>query len=173
MTGSMDNFRKESWGVHPTLDVADLFPPAIMFSIHSADPRSKYRGALKQMSERETPLDANPPPSLTPELMRQGLLAAAWDAVFHEVPGDRIALLYQNEGRQLSGESASHGGKAMASTYSVMIKSTEPPGPKWLVTRAAQVKGKAVCWCIPVEVEKGKTTDIKLTAQNVTALDML
>jgi hypothetical protein len=168
MIGSTEDFRRESWGVHPVLDVPELFPPAVMFSLLDSDPRSKYRDILQRMSEKQDQQALEPSPPLTPHLMRQGLLSVAWDAVFHEVPGDKIALLYRKEGRQASSE-AEGGGP----TYSVMIRSTESKGTKWLVSRAAQFEGKAVCWCTSVNVEKGDNTDVSLTLQNMIALEMI
>jgi hypothetical protein len=164
MMSTMIDFDKESWGVHPVLDVPELFPPAVIFSILDSDPRAQYRETLQRMSEKQNQQALELKPPLTPEIMRRGLVSVAWDTVFHEVPGDRIALLYRNEARQA--------GSRPVAAYAKAIKSTGPEGTKWLVTRAAQFKGKVVCWCIPVDVEKGKMADVSLTPQNMIVLDL-
>jgi hypothetical protein len=167
MMSSVEDFRKDLWGVHPVLDVPGMFPPAIIFSILNRDPRARFKEVLLRMSESRNRLTQENPPALSPELMRQGLLIAAWDSVFHEVPGDQMALVYRNENRRPAGGTTDE-----ETVRSVMIKSNEPTGTKWLVTRATQFEGKPVCWCIPVNVEAGKNSDVLLTTRNMIALDM-
>jgi len=167
MISSIEDFRKGSWGVHPELAAPDLFPPAVMFSIFDSDPRSKFRDTLHEMSAKQNEQVFDLPPGLTQQLMRQGLLSAAWDGVFHEVRGDKIGLLSRNESSQTTSEAA-----RANRAYAVMIKSTEPPGRKWLVTRTVQHEGKAVCWCIPVDVQSGTTVNVSLTLENMIALEM-
>jgi hypothetical protein len=159
------NFSSEAWGLHPKLDMPDLFPPAVMFSIHNSDPHPKYRSALQKLSELKQHGGFDAPPVLTTGMMRQLTLRAAWDSVFHEVPGDRIGLLYQNA------ESSSKADPAETLSFAVMIKSTEPPGKKWIVTRATEFRGKTVCWCVPVEVARGEKLDVELTADNMITLE--
>lgn len=166
MMSTMEDFKKDSWGVHPVLDVPDLFPPAVMFGILDSDPHPKFTENFRRMSEKQKQHEIELQPPLTPDLMRQSLLSAAWDAVFQEVPGNQIAMLIRNEGRPAGSNDA---GGAMF--YSVGIKSNGSPGTKWLVTRATRFGGKAVCWCIPVDVEKGKTIDVSLSLQNMIALE--
>ncbi len=166
MSSNTEDFTKESWRLHPILDVPDLFPPAVMFGILDGDPRSTYRDTLQRQSAKWDQHEFEPPPLLTPEMMRQAMLRVAWDSVFHEVPGDKMALLHRNEGRQAGGEGVS--GDA---TIGVLIGSNGPAGTKWLVTRATQFEGKTVCWCVPVDVQKGKKADVLLTVQNMITLD--
>jgi hypothetical protein len=159
------NFESEAWGLHPKLDMPDLFPPAVMFSIHSSDPHAKYRSALQKLSELKQHGGLDAPPVLTTGMMRQLTLRAAWDSVFHDIPGDRIGLLYQN------GESQSRAGAEGMQSFAVVIKSTEPPGKKWIATRATEFRGKTVCWCVPVEVARGERLDVQLTADNMITLE--
>ena len=164
---NMDQFTKESWGVHPILDVPDLFPPALMFGILDSDPRLKYREMLQRMSEKQHQQQLEPAPPLTPQLLRQLLLSAAWDSLFHDVPGDKMSLLCQDEAHR-------HSSKASGPerTYSVAIKSTKSTGTRWLVTRAAMFEKRAVCWCIAVDTVKGETAQVVLTKQNMITLEM-
>jgi hypothetical protein len=165
MNGSMEDFRKQAWGVHPVLNVPDTFQPALIFSILDRDPRAKHEENRQRMSGNRGQQEAEPTPPMTPELLRELHLIVSWDTVFHDVPGDKMSLLFRNEGRQ-SGEQAGTPDRM----YSVVIKSTEPPSTKWLVTRAAQFEGKAVCWCVPLEVEAGTNTEVLLTPQNMIRL---
>jgi hypothetical protein len=173
MVDGFEFFKKESWGIRPILDVSDQFPPAVMFSILDSDPRSKYRDTLKKMSEAQNLQRLEPAPFLTPQLMRQGLLSAAWDSVFHDVPGDRVALLYRNASQNVKTEVEDQDATPVVRVNVVGIVSTEPVGTKWLVTRATRFEDKPVCWCKPVEVEKGKTTDVKLTVQDIIDLETI
>ena len=173
MAGSKEYFMKESWGVHPVLDVPDQIPPAVMFSILDFDPRLKYRDILNQMSQALKERNMEPAAATTPQLMKQGLLIAAWDLVFHSIPGDKMALLYHDAGSEVSGEAADQRAKTPARTYAVMIKSTESAGRKWVVTRATFFEDRPVCWCEPVEVEKGKTIDVRLTVKKMIDLETM
>jgi hypothetical protein len=46
------------------------------------------------------------------------------------------------------------------------ISSNEPEGKKWLVTKVVEVKGKPVCWSVPVEVKTGEMVRAALTEDN-------
>jgi type II secretory pathway component GspD/PulD (secretin) len=39
-------------------------------------------------------------------------------------------------------------------------------GKKWIVTKTVNVKGKPVCWCIPVDVKTGATIDVTFGKRN-------
>jgi hypothetical protein len=165
--GSTEDFMNGCWGLHPVLDVPELFPPAVMFSIRDSDPHAQFTEAVRRLSEKQSQHKVERPSSVTPEIMRQAMLRVAWDSVFHDVPGDKLGLLYQNESRHASTEGAHE-----EVAYAVMIKSNEPAGTKWLVTRATQFKGRSVCWCVPVNVQNGKSTEVALTVQNMITLEM-
>ncbi len=169
--GSIEEFKREAWSLHPILDVPTLYPPAVLFSVLDSDPRPRYRDQLNKMREksREQVSDSDSP--LDARLMRQSQLSVAWDSVFHEVPGDRIALLFQNQERPGSQQGPPKESGSVGPAYAVMIKSNAPPGTKWLATRSTRFKGQLVCWCIPVELEMGKTTDVSLTMQNMIFLE--
>ncbi len=169
--GSMEDFQREAWGLHPTLDVPGLYPPAVLFSVLDSDPRPKYRDQLKRIQEKA---DKQVPDSGSPldaQLARQSQLSVAWDLVFRDVPGDRIALLFQNPERPASQQGVPKESGSVGPAYAVMIKSNAPPGTKWLVTRSTRLKDQVVCWCLPVELETGKTTDVALTRHNTIILE--
>jgi hypothetical protein len=167
MRADMEDLSKESWELHPVLNVPDRFPPAVMFSIRDADPHSEYEKGLQSLldNQRERGVSSA---SDVPELMRQGLLQVAWDSVFREVSGDRVGLLFRNEGRQAGEEEGE-----IVARYSMVLKSNEPEGQKWFVTRAIRFEGRIVCWCVPFEAHKGARVAIGLTEDNMITLEML
>jgi hypothetical protein len=167
MIGDLEDFSRGSWELHPVLDVPDRFPPAVMFSIRDSDPQPEYEKSLRELLEEEGERRVDAGSSVAPEMMRQGMLYMAWDSVFREVPGHRMGLLFRNEGRQAGDEE----GEEVA-TYTVVIKSNEPAGKKWFVTRASRFEGRIVCWCLPIEVHRGTRTAIALTPENMVTLTM-
>ena len=155
----------DAWGLHPTLDMPELSPPAVLFCIQNVDPQPKYKKALEKLTEAREHGRLQHLPAVPPETIKQWTLRSAWDSVFHEVPGDRIGLLCQSATvSQISSPETSL-------SHAVLIKSTDAPGKKWIVTRATEFRGKAVCWCVPVEVEVGQRSEVVLSADNMTTLE--
>jgi hypothetical protein len=169
--GERDAFKHEAWSLHPILDVPSLFPPAVLFSVLDSDPRPKYSQQLNRMREKSRDQNSDSGSPLDARLMRQSQASVAWDAVFHEVPGDRMTLLFQNPERPGNQSGASKESGSAGPVYAVMIKSNAPGGAKWLATRSMRFKDQLVCWCVPVELETGKTTSVTLTVQNMTVLE--
>lgn len=161
------SFGNDAWGVIPRLEMPDLLPPGVMFSLFEEDPRGRYRAALQKLSGTEGRTGAVSHPALTPAMMHQLVLRAAWDSVFHEVRGDRMGLLCQHGGG--SPEFSAEGPRS----WVVLIKSTDPPGRRWLATRATEYRGKTVCWCVPFDAVRGERVDIELSRENMTILDAL
>jgi hypothetical protein len=155
MTVQTHGFMAGSWELHPVFDVPDTFPPAVMFAIRDSDPRPQYEKRLQSLAEMQRHLKMEASASVAPEIMRQGMLHTAWDLGFRDVSGDQIGMLFRN-----------------APTYTVVIKSNEPAGQKWLVTRAVVLEGKSDCWCLPIEVRPGERTEVALTQANMTTLKM-
>jgi hypothetical protein len=163
--GTMEELK--TWRLRPVLNVPDLYPPVVLFSILDADQRSKYKDALNRIKPFK--LVSDPASPVDPQLMRQSQLSVAWDSVFHDVPGDRMGLLYRSQEPKPGEES---GGSARGTpSYMVQIMSDATPGTKWLVTRATRLNEKPVCWCTPVSVEIGKTCEVALTAENMIVLE--
>lgn len=159
------HLHNEAWGVNPRLDMPDLFPPAVMFSIHDRDPHVKYKTALQKLSEAKEHGRLEPLPPVTSSMMHQLMLRSAWDSVFHDVPGDRMGLLYQNTDQPARANAEG------SMVHAVIITSTEPAGKRWVVTRATEFRGKSVCWCVPVEVEPGQRSEVVLTSENMIILE--
>jgi hypothetical protein len=165
MSGKMGEISKKSWEVHPVLDVPDRFPPAVMFAMRDSDPRPEYEKSLQRLVAPRNVNGVDRAEPAVPELLRQEHLRVAWDSTFRQVPGDRLGLLFRNEGRDAGEEE----GEAQ---YTVVIKSDEPEGKRWFVTRATEFEGRIVCWCLQFEVQKGARVAIGLTEENMITLEM-
>lgn len=166
--GSLNEFAMDAWTLHPVLSAPKLFPPAVLFSVFDADPLEKYKEALERLSQRAPDKRADPPPGVDPQIFQQSKLTVALDTVFQEIPGNRVGLLYEHPGQSRSNGDADKQGAGQE--VGVWIKSNAPAGPKWFVTRATRLAGKPVCWCIRIDVEKGKTSEVVLTEENMTVL---
>lgn len=160
-----ENPMADAWGLHPILDMPELFPPVVLFCILGADPHAKYKKALDKLTEAREHGHLQHLPAVPPDTIRQWTLRSAWDSLFHEVPGDRVGFLYQPP----NVAQAENPGKPLS--HAVLIKSTEPPGMKWIVTRATEFRGKAVCWCVPVDVVLGQRSEVVLSSENITTLE--
>jgi hypothetical protein len=165
MKPNIEAWQRDAWKVHPKLNVPGKFPSAVMFALFDSDPREKFSDIWKQSADAEISLRENLHPPMTSALLHESLLFAAWDQVFHRTPGDRVALLF-NRSRDNSMASSSQS----ESTIEIMVSSNEAADSKWLVTRASWYDGKAVCWCIPINVQQGQTTDVDLTVQNMVTI---
>ncbi len=165
-----EDFKKENWRLNPLLDVKDLFPPAVLFSVFDFDPRPKFRSSLMTMPEKLWE-GASVPEGIDPVIMKQARLMAVWDLVFREIPGDRVSLLYQTRVEGLTGGGENEKPRARFRVQVVSVGSEEPASQRWLVTKATRHRERPVCWCVPVDVGKGKSTDITLTVQNMTDLE--
>ena len=171
MASHGEGFRKNAWHLHPRLEVPDLFPPAVLFSLFDFDPRPKFRESLKRVSgiDRESMADGSAP--LDPALTRQLRVTAAWDRVFREVTGDRVAMVSRDPQANEPGDLKGKLRNEVIPAYAVLIGSTEPAGTKWLASRATRYHEHVVAWCLPINVAAGKVTEIALTPENMIALD--
>jgi hypothetical protein len=172
MTTKRNEFLKNTWRLQPELEVSDLLPPVVLFSLFDADPRVKFSELLRSASEETRLPDARLTAGLDPELLRHGRLTTLWDSLFREVPGDRLGLIYQNRPNGRSRASKKRKARAAAVTVGTLLASDNPPGEKWLVTRATLYHQKSVCWCLPVTVATGETKKVKLTPKNLMDLDL-
>jgi hypothetical protein len=84
--------------------------------------------------------------------LRSAFMTATWNKGFGDVSGDRIELLTSVPGV----------------THSSV--SNSPEGRKWVVTKAVDIEGRPVCWCLRVEPRHGKT--VKVTLQEGNAFDL-
>jgi len=130
---------RKTWRIELNLRIPGSVPFELPFAIFDEDPVPDFKASVKKVGH------------LVNEAVgrdeRQAAIAAAWATVFRKITGDHLDQL--------------------PSSGSVCCSSNESDGKKWIVTKVVQIKGKPVCWCIPVEVKTGKEIRVTLTADNV------
>jgi type II secretory pathway component GspD/PulD (secretin) len=150
----IEGWRSSTWQMAISLHAPSLMPPAVQWAVMDEDPvpgftarvdrmRSYYRGQIdKAQNEQEK------------DIARSAGMTVSWDLSFKEVKGDRLYLLTSEPETSL--RRTSHG-----------FSSNGPDGKKWIVTKAVRIKGKPACWCLPVEVKKGRNVDVTLSEDNL------
>jgi hypothetical protein len=145
----VEQMKRTTWQMTMHLETKNLKPPAVQWTVFEKDPVPGFHSRVRQMKGYYTEqLDgANSKPDK--ELRRSSMISVSWNLGFGEVTGDKVYLLTRARG-------VSHG-----------FSSNEPDGKKWIVSKTVQIKGKPVCWCIPVTVETGKETQVILNMENM------
>ena len=143
----MEAYHKRTWRIALNLQVPSLVPPAVQYAIFDQDPLPAFTARIKAMRISYRDRLGQAKNEAAREEERQALMGKQWDRGFKDIPGNRLYLLK-------SGEKGAH-------------ESGRPDGKKWIVTRVEQIKGKPVCWCLPVEVKTGKEIQATLTEENV------
>jgi hypothetical protein len=46
------------------------------------------------------------------------------------------------------------------------LSSTSPAGKKWVATKTVRIKGRPICWSIPIEVKTGKQVTVTFNEGN-------
>ena len=157
-----DNERREheTWCMDITLDTHGRKPPAVQFAVIDSDPVPGYIARVKRSREyvrRQLEKAGN-------EARREALqfiqMEVYWDQGFRAVHGDHLSLLIQHSDKDFPGSGTG-------------IRSNAPAGKKWVVTKTVHIDGKPMCWCIPVEVKKGKMVEVTLNKSNTFDLKTL
>jgi hypothetical protein len=137
------------WGIALSLDAPGLQPPAVQWAILDHDPLPGFKAhvqKLRSLYRRQLERVGGPPR----DVIRSVEMRNAWDSGFKEITGDQLSLL-----TSAPGVPGSHN-----------FSANTPDGRKWIVTKTVQIKGKPVCWCVPVEVKKGERVKVSLTDGN-------
>jgi hypothetical protein len=128
-----------------------LEPQAVQYAILDKDPVPDFAAQIKRMkaySLKQLDKETN---EAGKEQLREIQMTVGWDSRFKDVTGDKLYLLTKLPGN----------------TYSMnSMMSNGPAGKKWVVTKVVHIKGKPVCWCIPVEVKTGKRIDVVFKEDN-------
>ena len=139
---------KRCWRVEFELKCPRLAPPAVQVAIMDRDPVPELKARMYelrlfhkwQLGEATSDKDR--------ARLRSIFMAVTWNAGFKNVSGDDVWLLTSVPGE----------------THSSM--SNLPDGRKWVVTKSATVEGRPICWCIPVEVCRGRAVQVTLRESN-------
>jgi hypothetical protein len=147
----LEQWETSTWRLRLELDMPDLKPQAVQYTVLDKDPVSKYAAQVKKMRGHfrkqlnAADVDAAKAPIRNVQMMVE------WDRCFREVTGNNLWLLTRRPGKEV-GEN--------------VLSSNSPGGKKWVVTKAVFVNEKPLCWCIPVELIVGEQVVIALNKDN-------
>ena len=147
----MKELEKQNWSVRVNMEHPGLgyYSGGVLIALVEKDPMENFKKAINKMKkyyiEKSSIKDA-----------KLVAVESAWNDVFETITGGDVALLYNDEKKndeKRPDHNLSWGGNDFKK--------------QWLVTKAFGLNGKTICWSILLNKKKGKTTEIKLTQQNV------
>lgn len=147
----IERWRRETWQMRVDLDMPSLEPQAVQFAILAEDPVPAFTAQVERMREHDRQQQKKAASEARREQLRAVAMEVYWDLGFKKVTGDGLYLLTKHPGRFTSG---------------TVMSSNGPGGKKWIVTKTVRVDGKPVCWCVPVEVARGKSIDLTFDKSN-------
>ena len=148
----IEEAKGKSWRIALDLRVPGLVPPAVSFAILDQDPVPGFKASVKKLETLVRGFEQSETGSAQKGMRKAAMIGANWDGIFKAVSGDRLSLLTSPEGPHVASAEG-------------------PGGKKWIVTQAVQLKGKPVCWCLPVEVKTDEEIQMTLTENNVFDLE--
>jgi hypothetical protein len=132
---------RTTWRIQLLLRVPGSAPFDAAYAIFDEDPVPGFKAAVKKWQASRKDSEALKGDE------RQEAMASIWDAaIFRKIRGDRLHRL--------------------PSSRLATMASNEPDGKKWIVTRIVEIKGKPVCWYLPVEVKTGESIKVTFTQDN-------
>jgi len=149
----MERWKRSTWRMAVNLDTPNLVPPTVQWAVLDKDPVPGFRARIKTMQGFYRRQLKRAKDEAETNLARSSQMTVGWNLGFRQVTGDKVYLLTSAPG-------AFHG-----------LSSNTPDGRKWIVTKIVRIKGKPVCWCIPVEVEVGKRIQVTLGDDNMFDLE--
>ena len=142
---------RSTWHLTVILDTPNFDLPAIQYAILDKDPVPGFIARSKRMESYYRDRLAQAEGKAAKDLTRRSQMMVQWDLGFQDITADKLYLL--------------------TSVGQGSIGSNGSAGWKWITSKIAYVNGKPVCWCIPVEVTKGKQVEVTLTEDNLFKLD--
>ena len=139
---------KQCWCVQFQLKCPRLVPPAVQLAITDSNPLPALKGRMKRLRLFHQRQLAQARNAKHRTQLRSIFMAAAWNAGFKNISGDDLWLLTSTPGV----------------THSSM--SNLPGRRKWVLTKSVDVNGKPLCWCMPVEVRRGRIVRVTLRKGN-------
>jgi hypothetical protein len=147
----IEEWKRETWRLVLHIDSESLDPPVVQFAVLDKDPLADFRAAVKKgLSFYRKQLERAENESQK-TLQRTVGMSHSWDSVFRHVTGVEVYLLTSSGYHEFS--------------------SNTPDGKRWFVTKCETSGGKPVCWCVPLEVTKGKEFEVTLAKGNMFNLD--
>ncbi len=137
-----EEFLRKTWVIQLNLRIPGSAPFEVPFAIFDEDPLPGFKASVKKAGRLlHEAVEGDAP---------RAAMTGAWATVFRKVTGDLLDQL--------------------PSGGSLFRSSNDSDGKKWIVTKVVQIKGKPVCWCVPVEVKAGQEIKVTLTEQNAVDL---
>jgi TolB protein len=151
----VEQWRQSTWQLSVQLDAPALVPPAVQFAVFDKDPLPGFAAKTKRMQSYRRSQQGQAEDEDEKQIQRNSAMTVHWDLGFKEVSGDQLYLLTARRGKRGSSQSGH------------IISSNGPDGKKWVVTKVVQMKGKPVCWYLPVEVKTGAEIKVTLSEDNL------
>ena len=151
----IEHSKRSTWQMDLKLDTPNLVPPAVQWTILDKDPVPGFGARVKKMQKHYKKHLEQAKNKVSKEIICSSQMMISWDLGFKGVTGDNVYLL-------TSAQDVAHS-----------FQSNAPDGKKWIVTKTVMIKGKPVCWCLPIKVKFGKEIEITLTENNTLDLDSL
>jgi hypothetical protein len=145
-----------SWTLTFKLDVPNLDPPAIQYSVMSEDPVPVFRARVSKSRDVHKELVSREASPRQRQLNRSSLMGQTWDEGFRKVTGDQVHLLTPSP----------------MSPKLVYYQNT-PVRKWWVVTKIVHIKEKPICWYFPVEPKPDQEVEITFSESNVFDLESL
>ena len=156
MNEKIEERKRTTWQVRPTLDFPELDPEVLQYAVFEADPIGEFRELLSNSRARfAKELAATKGPSQR-ELLKRVQITTTWDSLFRSTPGDQVYLLIP-----------SRSNNDPARLTKSVVSSNAVQGQRWLTTRVATLGDTPICWCIPFEASTGKSADIEIRQENL------
>ncbi len=148
---NMKRIEGETWRIVMDLNMPSLEPQSVQYAILDKDPVPAFMARVERMRTFTGQQLERAGNEARKEQLHAIQMQVSWDLGFREVTGDRLYLLAKRPDRRFSRHSN---------------QSNAPAGKKWIVTKTVAIEGKPVCWCIPVDVQTGKSTNVTLENNN-------
>ena len=143
----VEEWNRKSWRIALDLRSPGPGPIAVPYTILNYDPVPGFKASVKKMQPFYREKGERAGNEVVWENERQARISLSWDGVFKRMAGSLLHLLVSNS--------------------PVSSSAAEPDCKRWIVTRIVQIKGKPVCWCIPVAVKSGQEVKVTLAEDNV------
>ncbi|MCK4358235.1 MAG: hypothetical protein KAW92_05745 [Candidatus Cloacimonetes bacterium] len=134
----------KTWKIQIHLDIPDL---VLQWAVFDKDPVPGFKDRVVRWRVYQLKREQEAKDSTELKMLRWAGMNQNWYYGFSDVTGDQVKILK-------SASVAQHGNNA-------------PDGKKWIVTKIVWINGEPVCWCLPIEVKKGKMIEITMNKDNV------
>jgi hypothetical protein len=138
----IEEYAAKTWRIQLMLRFPGSAPFEVTYAIFDEDPATEFKASVKKWQKSGSGEKRGAEGD-----ERRAAMASNWDGVFKKIPGNHVFQL--------------------KSSASANFASNASDGKKWIVTKVVEIKGKPVCWCLPVEVKTGEAVKVTLTEENV------